>query len=200
MALSIRFYILPAQIVWNERDRCGPKYLKWQFDQNGLDVQWRMKDYGMINVMLIAVQAEAAAHATLAAYADVIAAPENIDLTISQNALPQVVQALESLRIPAGWVTTAHTYRQILRMIGGLFMLAQRHAGMHQEALIDSTAQLNLTWSQIPTARRQRLITTADSLNYDYSEIAATWTVRQILKHLGDQWGTAPIYFGFTTL
>ena len=97
-------------------------------------------------------------------------------------------------------VDSSYTYRQILRMVGGLFMFAQRHHGKHLEALIDSTAQLDLRWNQIPPDRRQRIRETADSLGYVYDDITNTWTIRQVLKYLSDQWGDTPILFGFVTL
>ena len=85
-------------------------------------------------------------------------------------------------------------------MIGGLFLFAQRHHGMHLEPLIDNTAQLDLRWNQIPLDRRQRIMATADAKGYDYSAVLPSWLVRQILKHLADQWGMQPILFGFVTL
>jgi hypothetical protein len=85
-------------------------------------------------------------------------------------------------------------------MVGGLFMFAQRHHGLHREQLIDNQSQLDLQWNQIPTDRQDRIKETADSFGYDYSTVTGTWLVRQILKHLGDQWGAEPILFGFVTL
>ena len=139
-------------------------------------------------------------HDALVANSDVTAVPENIDQNITSGAIPAVKTALETLRIPADWVTTAFTYRQILRMVAGLFQFAQRHYGMHKEVLIDSQAQLDLRWNQIPLARRNRILATADSLGYDYSAIQPTWLIRRILKLLADAWGSQVFHFGITDL
>lgn len=192
--MTVRFYIMPIQVV-NETYR-GPKYLKWRFNPDGLDVPWSMKDYGLINACLVAADVSQAQHEQLAAEVDVAAPPVDIDQNISEIAIPQVQQVLEALRVPAQWITSGHVYRQLLRMIGGLFMFAQRHHGMHGEQLIDSAAQLDLRWNQIPLARRQRIMETADNMGYDYSEVTNQWTIRRILKHLGDQWAETPIIFG----
>ena len=194
----IRFYIMPILVVDMSR---GPKYLQWMLNPDGLPVaHWSMKDYGLIDAGLVACDLTQEQHEQLTAEPDVAAAPEDIDQAISEIAIPQVVAVLEALRIPAGWVDSSYTYRQILRMVGGLFMFAQRHHGKHLEALIDSTAQLDLRWNQIPLDRRQRIRETADSLGYTYADITNTWTIRQVLKYLSNQWGDTPILFGFVTL
>jgi hypothetical protein len=194
----IRFYIIPIDVVGGNKR--GPKYFKWQFGPDGIDCQRSMKDYGLIDAGLVAADVTQAQHEQLAAEMDVAAAPVDIDQYVSGIALPTVVNVLEALWIPAGWVTTGHTYRELLRMVGGLFMFAQRHHGMHGEQLITSQADLDLRWNQITLARRERIVATADDLGYDYSEVQNSWEVRRILKYLGDQWGETPISFGFVTL
>jgi hypothetical protein len=194
----IRFYIMPILVV-DDIFR-GPKYLRWRFNPEGIDAPWSMKDYGLIPAGLVAAGVTPTQHDELVAHADVAAPPEDLDRTVSEAALPAVQDVLEALRIPAAWVTTAYTYRQLLRMVGGLFLFAQRYHGMHGQALIDNQSQLDLRWDQIPTARRQRIVATADALGYDYAQVQTDWLVRRILRHLGDQWGDTPIEFGMVTL
>ena len=198
----VRFYILPANvIVRGDSIYRGPKYFVGRFNPDGLDISHSMQDYGLIPAMVVAAEVTQAQHEMLVAELDVVAAPEDIDQNISEIALPKVVSVMEALRIPAGWVDSTYTYRAILRMITGLFKVAQRHHGMHNEALIDSPAQLDLRWNQIPLARRQRIMATADSFGYSYSEVTNQWPIRRILKHLGDQWADRPFKFGnITTL
>jgi len=195
----IRFYIMPY-VDFGGKQR-GPKYLRGRANPTGIPVlRWSAKYYGLVDACLVAADVTQAQHEQLAAELDVAATPEDIDQNIGEAAIPVVQQAMEALRIPADWIDGTYTYRGILRMIGGLFMFAQRHHAMHDEPLIESVAQLSLHWNQIPTDRQGRIIATADVLGYDYSAVQPTWLVRRILKHLGDQWGTQPIYFGFVTL
>ena len=197
----IRFYILPIEsvVLGDGNIARGPKYFQWQFDPDPpalVAAKWSLMDYGLIDAALVVADVTQVQHDTLLLNSDVTSPPENIDQNIAAGAIPAVQSALEALRIPADWVTTAFTYRQILRMIAGLFQFAQRHHGMHNEQLIDSQAQLDLRWNQIPLARRGRIQATADSLGYDYSAVQPTWLVRRILKHLGDQWGSKPFIIG----
>ena len=196
----IRFYLLPIESVVLEDGNIarGPKYFQWRLDPDppGLAVKWGMMDYGLIDAALLVAEVTQEQHDTLLLNSDVTSPPENIDQNITSGAIPGVQAALETLRIPADWVTTAFTYRQILRMIAGLFQFAQRHHALHNEQLIDSQAQLDLRWNQIPIARRNRILATADSLNYDYSAVQNTWLIRRILKHLADQWGVTLFHIG----
>ena len=196
----IRFYLLPIESVVLEDGNIarGPKYFQWRLDPDppGLAVTWGMMDYGLIDAALLVAEVTQEQHDTLLLNSDVTSPPENIDQNITSGAIPGVQAALETLRIPADWVTTAFTYRQILRMVAGLFQFAQRHHALHNEQLIDSQAQLDLRWNQIPIARRNRILATADSLVYDYSAVQNTWLIRRILKHLSDQWGVTVFHIG----
>jgi len=198
--MAIRFYILPIETVTTGAgtQARGPKYFSWRYDPDppGINAPWGMMDYGLIAACIVVADVTEEQHQTITANLDVASPPANLDQNISEIAIPTVKDVMEALRIPADWVTSAYTYRQILRMIAGLFQFAQKHHGMHNEALIDSTAQLNLRWNQIALARQQRIMATADALGYDYSAVQGTWLVRRILKYLGDQWAAKPIYIG----
>ena len=172
----IRFYILPIVTVYDESMMADVRVAKYIYD---LSVDRGMMDYGLIDAALAVAVVTQAQHELIMSNPDVEAAPENIDQNISDIAIPRVKAVMEQLRIPAGWVDNTYTYRQILRMIAGLFQFAQRYWGMHSEILIDNQAQLDLKWNQIPLARRNRIKATADNLGYDYSEVTNQWTIRQ---------------------
>jgi len=191
--MTVRFYLVPVEQSGNAR---GPKYFKWRFSPDGLDVRWGAFDYGLIPTMLIAADVTAGQHDTLAAQSDVTAIPADIDSTVPAQALPAVQNALEDLRIPGGWVTTNHTYREIIRTVGGLFQFAQRHHGLHNKIIMPENVTLSQTWGDLPLQARQEVRATADSLNYDYSDVTASTTIRQILKSLADQWGDQPLLLG----
>lgn len=194
--MAIRFYLIPIEIV--DGNKRGPKYLKWRFTENvaPLDVLWSGMDFGLEPVMLVQADVTPAQHTTLSGNADVISIPANIDNNITAGALSAVKAALETLNVPAGWVTTGFTYRQVLRMVAGLFQFAQRHHGAHSERLFSGGFNMDTQFSALPLAVRQRLIATADSLNYDTSGLSGSNTIRQILKNVADQWGSKPIIIG----
>lgn len=188
-----RFYLLPIETVSAAR---GPKYLKWRFGPDGLDVTWAGMDYGLMPVMLVAADVDEAQHAEISEHEDVIAVPANIDANITAQALPAVEAALEALHIPADWVTTAYTYRQILRGVAGLFQLAQRYHGRGLGRLIEQGVSLETRINQLPAGLVQNLNETAQSLGWSTDGIAGTWRLRRALMFLAQQWGEATFHMG----
>jgi hypothetical protein len=175
----------------------GPKYLLWRFNEAGVDVRWSMMDYGLMPTALLWADVTPAQQIQAEGLPDVITIPENIDQAIgTANALSQVQAALESLHIPSGWITVGHTYREVMRKVAGLFLFAQRYHGRHAAKLIEAGYGLNSLISDLPANVRASLNDTAQSLGYDTDPIAGSWTVRQALKYLADQWGDAPLLIG----
>lgn len=192
--MAIRFYIMPLLTVGIGR---GAKYLYWRFNPTGIFVaRHALLDYGKINACIVMAEVTPEQHDAIMLNDDVASPPENLDLQVTVAALPKVQTVLEAMRIPADWVDTTYTYRQLLRKLAELFRFAMRYHVMHHEELIDNPGQLDLQWNQIPLARRERVLATADDMGYDYSAVQVTWLVRRILKHMADQWGNAPIKIG----
>lgn len=195
--MLIRYYIIPIETIGSAR---GPKYLTWRFGTGTLDVQWSCKDFGATNQMLCAVNADQTDHDVLLAQSDVVKIPQNLDGNVTAGALSTVRAELEALGVPGNWITTSHTYREVVRFVAGLFLFAQRHHEMHNQEIRPAGVDLGDTWGDLSAAWRENLQLTADSFEYDYSGVNASTPLRVILKSLGDQWGAQPIYFGFTTL
>lgn len=193
----IRFYVLPmVRVTANGYHHRAPKYLHSRLVPNGIDARWSSKDYGLLDACIVAADVTEAQHAELAAYPDVAAAPADLDRQIG-TALPAVKNVLEALQVPSEGITTKMTFRQVLRMVCGLFALAQQYHAMHDEPLLDEEAGLDAVWALLPIARRQKLLATAKAMHYHTAGIAPTWTMRKILKHLAaQQWSHEPVHFG----
>lgn len=194
--MPTRFYILPIESNSNAR---GPKYFAWKFDPDppGIKCRWSAMDYGLMPVMLLlAHDISVENHTALAANGDVISVPENIDQSISAGAINQVKGALDTLNIPSDWVTTAYTYRQILRMVAGLFQFAQRLHGLFGERVLASGVTLESTIASLPAPVVLKLRAAAQSFGWDTSAIVGDWKLRRVLKYLADQWGEQVFYLG----
>lgn len=201
----IHFYLDPVEeIQLGGTTYRGPKYIKWLHGTGTIMpvteelVNWL--DYGLRPTMLVVIDISDADHAFMASQDDVIDVPLNIDNTISAAALGAVQDALELLKVPGTWVTTTNTYRDVLRAVAGLFSFAQKYHAMWLEQLVENNVDLGLKWSQIPQAKRTKVLATADALGIDYSPVTNQWTIRQILKFLADFWIETPFNFGFVTL
>lgn len=198
--MNVRFYLLPVEIYeWPPEDPTPYmrlKYLKGRWNPDGLDALWSAKYYWAMPVALVAVGAETADHDFLAAQTDLVAVPQNVNQNISEMTLPRVKEALEDLRIPAGWVTTSHTYGDVLRATAHLFMFAQRYQRRHARKMIEAGYNLDTLIGDLPADVRANLNDTAQDCGWNTNAIQGSWPLRQALRHLAQQWGEAPVKFG----
>jgi hypothetical protein len=174
-----RFYIVPKiGDGLTPQSAFRPKYI------TELGVPWGAMDYGREDTMLAGAQVTAAQHTALAANLDVIAIPSNLDSNISAAALSTVQDRVESLKIPANWLTTNHTYRDVVRIVGKIFMLMQRFDGLHHRTFFDTNITLATTWGQLGTVVRENMEATATSLGLSIP--TSNQTLRQVFR----QWAS----------
>lgn len=197
----IRFYILPVDVVTIAGQIMrGPKYLEWFQNPSGLDVRWSAKDYGAIDMMMCAVDAELADHTYLAGQTDVYAFPDNLDTSPSPAELSALEDYLELAYIPAQWLSPSDTWREILRIITAMFLFMQRLTGITGSDPLVWGVSLNTQFRNIEQQYQDAIYEAFVTLGYDDSAIKSNWTMRVMLKNTADEWGERPIHFGFVTL
>jgi hypothetical protein len=198
--MAARLYFIPEQSAVVNGVPCRfPKYLGWRdiAPLAGVEgIGFSALDYGFEPVFLVGAEVTAAQHAILAAQTDVLAVPANLDNNLSAAAVTATRNFLEILNVPAVWVTTAQTYRQVVRVIGGLFQFMQRLHGIQPSRLFQAGTTLSTQYSQLPANSRASLLQAAQSFGYDTTSLSGTSTLRQILKVLADQWGSARLVLG----
>lgn len=180
-----RLYIIPTiQVVKPPFSTAGrwPKYIH---DQG---VQWVMMDFGFQPTALVCVDVNDTQHTALSGQSDVITIPTNLDNTIG-GALTQVQDALETLKFPSEWVTSGHTYREVLRMVTGALRVAQRVHGIlgTNGNLFPSGVTLNTEYQDLNSGVKSALVQVAQEKNIDYSSLSPTSTLRAILRTFGTQ-------------
>lgn len=195
--MTVRYYVLPIEQIGNAR---GPKYFSWKMNPNGIKCPWSMKDYGSINQAVICADIAAADHTSLAANADVLSVPVNVDQTLNTNAVTTAVTFLENYNIPAGWITTGLTNRTVLRTVTAFFLFFQRVTAILGRNIDLPANWLNYQIQNISAEIRNAMAQAADELDFDYSAVTGTTTMRQILKGMADAWGSTSILFGLATL
>ncbi len=152
-------------------------------------------DYGLEPVFLVSANLSGSDHTLLAGQSDVTSVPANLDATVTAGALTTVQNALEALNLPAQWVTTSHTYRQVVGVVIRVSLLAQRFHGKGFGRIFDGGVTLSTTIGSLPQQKLNNLEEAAQSLGFDTSGVTGGMTIRQALKLLGDQW-TPSILFG----
>ena len=180
--MSKRFYIVP-QIGDGStpENSIRPKYIA----DGG--VNYEAMNYGLEQTFLAGCEVTPEQHTQLASQLDVIAIPADLDDQIGLTALSVVVGRLEGLHVPADWVTTNHTYRDVLGVVGRLFQYMQRFNGREMRKFFESGVTLNTRVNQLTQAQRNAMTGAAVDLSLDTSGVTMTMTLRQALKSLVDQ-------------
>lgn len=192
-ATEVRFYFVPKIGTGVRPDSFRPKYvtpatMTAPIPAPLISVDWQGMDYGSEEMFFIAVDVTTEQHTTLSAQTDVLSVPAPLDTQVSGPALPVVQAQLEAMNIPASWVTTDNTYREVLRAAGKMVLIMQRYQGLFGDVrLFESGITLGTRWNQLSATQRQRLQDVAASLNIDTSGLTGAMTLRQILRAVGDQ-------------
>lgn len=184
--MTIRFYLVPSDVKADGGIK--PKY----FDDVVAVSMWQAMYYGFMPACIVRADVTAQQHTDLTANADVLAAPANIDNNLTSGAVTTVQNALETLKIPSGWVDTSFTYRQVLRIVAKVFQVSQRFEGRGWGKLLPDGLTLDDTWADLPQAWQNGLLDVAASFNWDTTGLSGTTKLRAIYKFMADQF-SAPI-------
>lgn len=149
-------------------------------------------DYGRDDTFLVMADVSAGQHTTIAANADVVVVPLNIDNEIG-GALATVQAELEALLIPADWVTAQMTYKDLLRITAKAFQIMQRFSGLYGRSFFSGGITLSTRMNQMTAGQRAELEAAITSLAatmqivIDLSSIVGASTVRHVLRTSIDQ-------------
>lgn len=184
----IQYYLIPATI--NYAGFRAPKYTdpvtKGGPLPVGTPVDWL--DFGQEPTFIVAIDTDAATHATIGSQPDVAQFPVNIDQNVGAANLATVQAKLEQFNIPGDAVTAATLYRTILKGVTAIFDVMQRYAAISANALVfDASTNLDRTLGSIPAAIRNNLQLACDQLGYDTSGLSGSSTIRDLLKKLATQ-------------
>lgn len=184
----IRSYIVPeVQLNIFGIISKGPKYS----NPDALIPGWKMNlvqavNYGLESVWFIACDVTPAEHSLLNAQADVIVIPAPLTDTVSVGALNTVKTKLETLNIPAHYVTVNHTWKQVLFTSMGMAHVMQRFHKLFGR-LFQSGVTLDTRVNQLPLAARNALISAAQDLRVDVTGIVGVSLLRDALLTVGTQ-------------
>lgn len=190
----IRFYLTPAVAdVRPTFTNYKPAHREVWSGVSTQSMGWGFPNY---TAFLLAGDVSQAQHNAMAAFADVSAFPPNLDNQIGL-ARDTVVNALEQHNIPANWVRAGQTYRILLRVLTGMFLIAQKFkeldvAAGGTGAIVRPGITLNTAYEDMPVGYRQRLVDAVDALHYDRSELDNQSTLRELLYEIGSQASPIP--------
>ena len=190
--MAISFYIMPAVGAGTRQDPRRGKY--WTALQLHISTsQTSEMDLGLQDTFLVAVEnVNATDDTTMKADTSVIAIP-TLTNTIGAGALTAVKASLESLDLPANWVTAGMTYATVLRFVAIFCQFLQRYNGLGGTTqILGGTVTLDSTFGSLAAGVQSKLQQTAASFGFNTSGVNSSTTIRALLKGMADQW-TLPI-------
>lgn len=105
---------------------------------------WQAMDYGREDLFIVRGDISDADHATLQANSAVFACPDNLSATISSADLITLQAQLSVRRVPTAWMSTSHTYRQVLKAVAKYCALLQRLCSGRTTAAVRTIVDSNI--------------------------------------------------------
>ena len=183
--MATQLYLVPIIGTGTDVDPRRPKYSDAGLPLDSSVVTWSAMDFGNEPIMLVATETNAA----LAAETDVLQIPLDLDQNLTAGAVTAAQTYLEGMNIPADWITTAFTFRRVVRLLACMFQIWQVCQGLGMGKLFGGGVTLSTTFGSLPAGTRALLLQAAQQLNFDTSSLSGASTIRQIIKALMVQFG-----------
>jgi hypothetical protein len=191
--MAARIYLVPVVGTGVGKDARRPKYFG---DGTVTAGDLSMMDYGSEPWMAVTADLSPADHTLVVGQADAFAVPVDVSARLTVGQVNNVQSRLEAMNTPAGWVTTALTWAEVVRLVLWMWVFWQRFTAIHRGRVLLGGVTLDTTVGQLPVAVRNELTQAAASLSLSTSGIVLATTIRAALKVLGDQLKTRPISLG----
>ena len=198
--MTLRLYLVPITHIdlGNGTEFAAPKYFWGRLTEGSLELQgatWAWERYVWENHGLVAADTSASQDTYLRGLVDVISVPA-LDNTIANTATRNKIRnILEAGNIPGTWVNTGMTYRSVVRIVLGIFKFHGRAVSLLGK-MFDGTISLDMTISQIPADKLDKMQQAADAFGLDTSWMVGTTTIRALLKSIGDQFSNTQFEIG----
>jgi hypothetical protein len=188
--MAFRIYIVPKIGAGVKGDAWRPKY----FTDNFLtpNPSWSSMDYGFEPWIIVGADLSVSDANLIIAQPDALAIPATMDEALTAGNVTSVQNKLESINVPAGWVNTSLTWRNVVRIVLGIFTFMQRLGSIINEGEevgvpFFGGIDLSTTISQLSQANVDALEQAAIELGVSTAGVTGATTLRVALKSLADQ-------------
>lgn len=192
--MAFRLYIVPVVGVGSRSDPRRAKY----FDDGTFSppVDSAAMDYGFEPWMVVGANLSTTNDAIVVSKPDAFALPFDLTTNLTAGQVTSVQTKLESINVPAGWVSTSLTWVQVVRIVLGMFAFLARYAELHGVTRVfGGSVTLDTTIGSLSVGVRTDLTNAALSLGLSTVGITGTTTLRSALLLLGQQLSGRPFNF-----
>lgn len=182
--MTFRIYLMPIigdGLTKQTANRC--KY-------GSLLTSYSTLTYGPERFCMVGSDTTTDQHTNVMANSDVRVFPDNIDSTITANQRTQIINILDIMNVPSGWINVGMTFRVIIRRLAGMFIILQ---GIDGKGFRFLQRGLDETLSVLPMPVLFALTDVANRFNLDTTGILNTTTLRDTLINFGNQFRFIPL-------
>ena len=192
--MATRLYVMPSITeTLNGRLTKHPKYDSiWA----SVAIASQYVDFGGEPRFIVAVDIDDVTDALVTANADVfVILVATLDDLLTAAAVTNLQTKLESVHIPADWINTSLSMRNVVGTVLRMFQLWQALNGQGVGGTVFAGGiNLDSTFSSLPASTRTKLQAAAVALNLDISWVSGSTLIRAILKGAADRLYPAPLF------
>lgn len=149
---------------------------------------WTAQDYGFEPWMIVGADLPTSDDNLVVGQSDAFAIPFDLSATLTGPQVTSVQNKLEAINLPAGWVTTALKWLDVVRIVLGMFSLMTKYYVIHgPNGLFAGGSTLSTAINALPAQVRTDFAAAANALGLNSSGITGATTVRAALKIYADQ-------------
>lgn len=192
---TVRLYIVPSEIYdpGTTTIYYGPLYFSWRWGTGDLPKLGTV-DYGFTSGFLVLAELTQVQHDWLIIQPGAFAFPDPVDLdtNIAQEDTAALRVVFETFNVPADWLTSANSYRELLHATYGIFRFAQRYTfvasqnGAPSHTYLFDSIDLDTKFRDFPEDVQTWFSLTVADYGLDPEIIKENNDMRQMLKQAGD--------------
>ena len=177
--MALRFCIV-AKVNGSLAGALVAKYLHGVVDYTAID-------YGRDQWCLAAADMTAQQAIDLQAQPDAVVFPANLDANLTAGQVTATQTELANRRMPDQWVTTAHTWRDVIRIVGQCSKLLLYFQGRFAKSFWEVGITLATTIAELTQNQRDALREAAAHFGVSDDGVTGATTIRQVLKLFADR-------------
>lgn len=196
--MATRLYLVPITGAGTRTDPRAPKYFR---DGTIPTVAvLTAAPYGFEPWVVVTADLPDDDRETVVAKSDAFLIPADLDVTLSTGAVISVSNKLEAINIPAGWVNTTLTWRDVMRTVLWMSAFMQRFTALNVSRLFTGGVTLTSTVASLPAPVRANLAQAVTDLGLAAAGVTGGTTLRAGLKALAVQSQDRPYILGALTI
>lgn len=192
--MALRLYIVPISGTGTRVDPRVPKYF---LDGTiSASTPWTMADYGFEPWAFVAGDLSPTDQAAVVAMVDAFIIPAVLDIALTAPQVTNVQNKLEAINLPAGWVNTTLSWRDVMRTVLWISAFMQRFTALNGTALFVGGTTLSTTVGGLTPQVRANLLQAVRDLGLSSAGVTNGTTLRVGLKAVAAQSSAKPYQLG----